>query len=140
MHFSEILCLSVVSCYLWLVQSCRLNQIFWTGRWILNKYQSYKNQMFRFNRGRLNQLRNLLAIGEALGCLSSDDFLNFSGSPSQGVLQVSCSVSFSVFSWGTVSHSLYPSPPYDDVILIENNCLPRRDCPLRLFEHNTHLV
>ena len=29
----------------------------------------------------MNQPRNLLAIGKALGCLSSADFLNFSGSP-----------------------------------------------------------
>ena len=46
----------------------------------------------------MNQPRNLLAIGKALGCLSSADFLNFSGSPSQDALQVSCSVSFNVFS------------------------------------------
>ena len=124
----------------WLVQFCRLNQIFWTGLWILNKYQPYKNQMFRFNRGRLNQLRNLLAIGEALGCLSSVDFLNFSGSPRQDVLQVPCSVKFSVLPGYGVVFSLNPPAAHDNVVLIENDSLPRRDCPLRLFEYNTYLV
>ena len=51
-----------------------------------------------------------------------------------------CSVRFSVFSWWDVLFPLNPSPTHYDVILIENDCLSRRDSPLRVFEHDTYLV